>query len=43
VQHILRNREGLKIGVVVNDVAEANIDSELLKFEVITLSQRLVI
>eukprot|EP00930_Biecheleria_cincta_P031429 TRINITY_DN21815_c0_g1_i1.p1 TRINITY_DN21815_c0_g1~~TRINITY_DN21815_c0_g1_i1.p1 ORF type:complete len:535 (-),score=65.62 TRINITY_DN21815_c0_g1_i1:155-1549(-) len=33
VQHILKNREGLKVGVVVNDVAEANIDSEVLKFE----------
>merc|ERR1719235_161937 len=33
VQHILRNREGLKVGVVVNDIAEANVDSELLKFE----------
>lgn len=32
VQHILRNREGLKVGIVVNDVAEANIDSEVLKF-----------
>eukprot|EP00450_Noctiluca_scintillans_P025111 CAMPEP_0194511676 /NCGR_PEP_ID=MMETSP0253-20130528/43404_1 /TAXON_ID=2966 /ORGANISM="Noctiluca scintillans" /LENGTH=441 /DNA_ID=CAMNT_0039355029 /DNA_START=96 /DNA_END=1418 /DNA_ORIENTATION=+ len=33
VQHILRNREGLKVGVVVNDVAEANIDSEVLSFD----------
>mmetsp|Transcript_140160 Transcript_140160/g.349300 ORF Transcript_140160/g.349300 Transcript_140160/m.349300 type:complete len:517 (-) Transcript_140160:22-1572(-) len=33
VGHILRNREGMKVGVVVNDVAEANIDSEVLKFD----------
>jgi len=33
VQHILRNREGLKVGVVVNDIAEANIDSAMLAFE----------
>ncbi|CAK0841948.1 unnamed protein product, partial [Prorocentrum cordatum] len=33
VRHILRNREGLKVGVVINDVAEANIDSEVLAFE----------
>ncbi|CAE6950095.1 yciC [Symbiodinium sp. CCMP2592] len=33
VQHVLKNREGLKVGVVVNDVAEVNIDSEVLKFE----------
>merc|ERR1719160_2188991 len=33
VRHILQNREGLKVGVVVNDVAEANIDSEVLAFE----------
>lgn len=33
VQHILRNREGLKVGVVVNDVAEANVDSQVLNFE----------
>merc|ERR1719162_1923910 len=33
VRHILQNREGMKVGVVVNDVAEANIDSEFLKLE----------
>jgi len=33
VQHILRNREGLKVGVVVNDVAEMNVDSEVLNFD----------
>ncbi|CAK8985679.1 unnamed protein product [Durusdinium trenchii] len=33
VQHVLKNREGLKVGVVVNDVAEVNIDSEVLRFE----------
>jgi len=33
VGHILRNRENMKVGVVVNDIAEANIDSEVLKFE----------
>eukprot|EP00928_Gymnodinium_smaydae_P073347 TRINITY_DN56565_c0_g1_i1.p1 TRINITY_DN56565_c0_g1~~TRINITY_DN56565_c0_g1_i1.p1 ORF type:complete len:610 (-),score=65.65 TRINITY_DN56565_c0_g1_i1:179-2008(-) len=33
VTHILQNREGLKVGVVVNDVAEANVDSEVLNFE----------
>jgi len=32
VQHILSNREGFKIGVVVNDVAEANVDSQVLSF-----------
>jgi len=33
VQHILRNREGLKVGVVVNDVAEMNVDSEVLNLD----------
>merc|ERR1719162_2661443 len=33
VRHILQNREGMKVGVVVNDMAEANIDSEVLAFE----------
>jgi len=30
MQHMLSNRENMKIGVVVNDVAEVNVDSELL-------------
>lgn len=33
VRHILQNREGMKVGVVVNDVAEANVDSVMLNFE----------
>lgn len=33
VQHILKNREKLKVGVVVNDMAETNIDAEILQFE----------
>jgi len=33
VQHILRNREGLKVEVVVNDVAEMNVDSEVLNLD----------
>jgi len=33
VQHILRNRENLKVGIVVNDIAEANVDSAVLSFE----------
>eukprot|EP00928_Gymnodinium_smaydae_P074213 TRINITY_DN57280_c0_g1_i1.p1 TRINITY_DN57280_c0_g1~~TRINITY_DN57280_c0_g1_i1.p1 ORF type:complete len:407 (-),score=83.51 TRINITY_DN57280_c0_g1_i1:84-1304(-) len=30
VQHVLRNREDLKIGVIVNDVSSVNIDAALL-------------
>jgi G3E family GTPase len=31
LQHMLRNNEGLKIAVVVNDVASVNIDSKLVR------------
>ena len=33
VQHILGNRSGLKVGVVVNDVAEVNVDSQVLSVQ----------
>lgn len=31
LQHILTNREGLKVAVIVNDMSEVNIDAELVK------------
>ena len=31
LNHILKNREGLKVAVIVNDMSEVNVDAETLR------------
>ena len=37
LSHILNNRQGKKIAVIVNDMSDINIDSSIVKNEVLSL------
>jgi G3E family GTPase len=40
LNHILNNRQGMKVAVIVNDMSEVNIDEKLVKKGGATLSRK---
>ena len=39
LSHLLNNREGLRIGLIINDMSEVNVDAALLTSGAVTLSR----
>ena len=40
LNHVLHNKQGLKVAVIVNDMSEVNVDAELVKMKIRFLEQR---
>lgn len=40
LNHILHNKQGLKVAVIVNDMSEVNVDANLVKMKIYSLAQK---
>lgn len=41
LNHILHNKEGLKVAVIVNDMSEVNVEADLVKNEIVFIGHDL--